>query len=354
MNHASTAGRLLFAALPGYEIDRDTERALADLGPAGLILFDRNLASPGQLADLVSAAREVCSSPLLVGIDQEGGRVNRMARVHPAFIRLPDARTQGSWPEERLLRAWRAVGAVLRAAGIDVTFAPVVDLDDGDGTNAIGARSFGTDPGRVSAMAARVIAGLRSAGVGSCLKHFPGLGGTDLDTHQALATSPISVAELWTEHVRPYRELAREALFVMTAHAHFPAVDGDDPLPGTFSRRLVSEWLRERVGFEGLVISDDLEMGAVASTGTPGERALHALGAGCDLALFCHSLDAPRRARDTIVGALESGRLSPSSAVASQTRLAVALASLHREPPRPAPVAEALVAATVLEDVLRA
>ena len=311
MSETPAPGRLLVCALAGPELLRHEEEALRELAPAGVILFARNLKSPAQVRDLVAGIRECCPLPAFVSIDQEGGTVNRLTALDGAFFRLPPARVQAAWPAERLRATWRAVGEALRALGIDVAFAPVVDLDDGDGRNAIGPRSFGTDPDRVAGCGREVLAGLAAAGVAGCAKHFPGLGGTDLDTHRALAESPLSAEELWERHVLPYRALREATPLVMTAHAWYPAVDPGDPLPGTFSRTLLSGWLRERIGYDGVVITDDLGMGAVAGRGTPGELAETALRAGADLALFCRDVDDPRRARDHLAGRLEAGALEP-------------------------------------------
>ena len=315
------AGRLLVAALPGPELPTDQANALAELRPAGAILFARNLRSPGQTADLIAGLREAAGARLFVAVDQEGGRVNRLREIEPLFHRLPPGRVQAGWGAGRVRSVWSAVGHALAALGFDVDFHPIVDLDDGPGLNAIGDRSFGVAPEHVTTVAEAVLEGLEEAGIAGCLKHFPGLGGSDLDTHVALATSPLSADALWDEHLLPYRTLAARAPLVMTAHAHFPAVDGDAPRPATFSRTLVTDWLRGRVGFDGLAISDDLEMGAVASGTGPAERAWRALEAGCDLALFCHGLDAPRRARDEIARRIETGDLPPDRVAGALRRL---------------------------------
>jgi len=316
-----SAGRLLVGALPGPELPGDQANALAELRPAGVILFARNLRSPGQTADLIAGLREAAGTPLFVAVDQEGGRVNRLREIEPLFLRLPPGRVQAGWDAGRVRSVWAAVGHALAALGFDVDFHPIVDLDDGPGLNAIGDRSFGLTPAHVTAVAEAVLDGLEEAGIAGCLKHFPGLGGTDLDTHVALATSPLSVHALWDEHLLPYRSLAARSPIVMTAHAHYPSVDADAPRPATFSRTLITGWLRGRIGFDGLVISDDLEMGAVASGAEPAERAWRALEAGCDLALFCHGLDAPRRARDEIARRMALGDLPPDRVAGALRRL---------------------------------
>ena len=328
-------GDWLVAGLPGPELTSAVERALADLAPAGVILFARNLKGVGQARDLLAGVRETLGPARLLAVDEEGGPVNRLVGLSRVFGSLPDARTQAGWGGDELEEVWYRVGRTMAALGFNVDFAPVADLDDGPGANAIGRRSFGTDPGRAVACAARVLAGLRRAGIAGCLKHFPGLGGTDLDTHLALAASPVDAAALRNAHARPYRELRDVAPLVMTAHAHYPAVDGAEPLPATFSRRLIEGWLRDDIGYDGLVISDDLEMGAVAGGGSPGTRARRAIEAGCDLALFCGDLDAPRRARDELARALKRGDLSAERLAATRRRKALVLGRLG--PPAAAP-----------------
>ncbi|MBP7148109.1 MAG: beta-N-acetylhexosaminidase [Acidobacteria bacterium] len=352
MDEGRIAAKLLVGGLPGPEITAETGRALGELVPAGLILFSRNIRSAAQVRELIAGARETCGDPLLVFLDQEGGRVNRLGPLHAAFSRLPHAREQAAWGEERLEDVWAGIGAALAALGFDVDFAPVVDLDAGEGENAIGPRSFGLDPRQVAEQAGAVLRGLRRAGVAGCLKHFPGLGTASQDTHLAPATSPAKPRELWERDVLPYRELRELAPFVMTAHAHYPEVDGREPLPATFSRRLLGEWLRERVGYDGVVVSDDLEMGAVARLGSPGELACRTLEAGADLALFCAGLDGPRRARDEIARRLARGSLDPSIVAHSGRRLAAVLAGYTgaRGAPRPADSFQA--AAARLDELL--
>lgn len=326
MDNAQLAGRLLIAALPGPDLPPAVEAAIRDLRPTGVILFDRNIKSESQLRELTGAFREVLGSPALIAVDLEGGRVNRLRGLHPAFAALPPGIDQAQWETARIEEVWEQVGRALTALGFDLDFHPPVDLDDSDGSNAIGNRSFGTDPRVVTRVAGAALAGLERAGVIGCLKHFPGLGGTTIDTHEDLAASPLTADDLWDRHLVPYRELSAAAPMVMTAHAHYPQIDGPAPLPGTYSERLLGEWLRERIGFDGVVISDDLMMGAVAKRGTAGERALSALRAGCDMVMFCQDLDAPRRGRDLIASALDKGDLDRGRAQESLARVMTLLA----------------------------
>lgn len=346
MSDLATPSRRLVAALPGPELTASIERAVKDLDPAGFILFDRNLKTASQTAALTAGLKALLGRPLLLAIDQEGGRVNRLKALHPAFLKLPAAREQAGWPLEKLEGAWERVGSCLSALGLNTDFAPVADLDDGAGANAIGPRSYSPEPRRAAACAGAVLAGLSQAGIAGCLKHFPGLGGTATDTHLALARSPLSEAAL-AEHALPYRLLAPKAPLVMSAHAHYPEVDGPAPLPATFSRRLLTDLLRTRIGYPGVVVSDDLEMGALAGFGSPGERARRAFEAGCDLVLFCDDLDAPRRARDA--EAARPRRGGDPGDEASLTRIAGLLASF---PPAPGSAEGFTNAAAALEEYL--
>jgi len=356
MDPRDRASRRLFAGLPRPELDPPAERALAELQPAGVILFDRNLRSVAQLRDLVAGVREVCRDPVLVAVDEEGGPVNRLRRVDDLFALLPDARRQATWPADRLAAVWRAVGRALRCLGFDVDFAPVVDLDAGSGRNAIGPRAWSDDPDEVVRCAGAVLGGLADAGIASCLKHFPGLGGTDVDTHRELAVSPMTPDRFETRDGRPFAELASRAPMVMTAHAWYPGLEHADqaPRPATFSRPLVHGLLRSRLGYDGVVVSDDLGMGALAGHGGPDRRAVQALAAGCDVALFCADLDAPRRARDAILAALRDGRLDEREHVEALARLGRLFARLHLDAPGPLPWQAWNAARDELEAVLGA
>jgi beta-N-acetylhexosaminidase len=182
-----------------------------------------------------------------------------------------------------------------------------------------------------------VLEGLAAAGVRGCLKHFPGLGRTDRDTHRGLAVSPCSEEELWSKHAEPFRRLATLAPMVMTAHAHYPAVDPGEPLPATFSPVLVHGWLRQRLGFTGTVVSDDLEMGALRVEPDVAARSRRAVEAGIDALLFCHELDVPRRALDGLDRARRRGELDEDAWRAAADRVARLRRETAEHRPGPAP-----------------
>lgn len=282
-------GEVLTVGLSGLELTDEERRLLDELRPAGVILFARNVDSLGRLAALCRELDERLGRPLLL-IDQEGGRVDRLkglvGRSPPA--RLLAAAGEGAVREQASLMA-RAV----RVAGLNFNCTPVVDLDEGHEGNGIGDRSFGGDPDRVAELAAAVLAAHDEQRVATSLKHFPGLGRTRADTHALRPQLDLDEQELLERELRPFRALAGRASSVMVCHAAFPRL-AEGPVPASLSRGLVTGLLRERLGYRGLVVTDDLEMGAVTDR-PPGERAVAALEAGCDLLLFCKD---PAQARE--------------------------------------------------------
>lgn len=288
------AARVLMA---GFGADHDAELPrLARLAPAGAILFARNLGSAAEIAALTGRLVELLPAPTLVALDQEGGRVNRLA---PLLGALPTAERLAAEPIDATRRHAALTASALAALGFNLDFAPVVDLCPPTTPNGIGDRSFGPDPERVAACAAAFLAGLQSRGVAGCLKHFPGLGDTRVDSHVELPTVTRDRETLLRLDLAPYRRLAPAAAAVMVGHARYPALDGDQAPPATGSARVVS-LLRTELGYDGLVVTDDLEMGAVADRDVDGALAVRAIEAGCDLLLYCSRLERAERARDAL------------------------------------------------------
>ncbi len=353
MNRECNASAVLGAALSGPELEAPELRALGELQPGLVTLFARNLRSPSQIRDLIAGIRETCEAPLLVALDQEGGAVNRLREPFPATAAFPPAREQARLQPSRLRALWEAQAALLAALGFDVDFAPVVDLDGGDGVNGVGARSYSTDPGTASHHAELVLDTLASAGLAGCLKHFPGLGETQLDTHRELARCTTNATRLWELHAAPYRALAEKAPLVMCAHAHFVDVVGESPCPGTFSPTLLRGWLRDRLGYEGVVVTDDLGMGAVCRIeASAGRRARRALDAGADLLLFCEGLDEAREARDTLVEALDAGDIDDNALAESRGRVDALTKKLRGRSVAPSPANATELAYAALVDAL--
>ncbi len=297
------AGRVLMVGVPGGRLDARTTRLLAELQPGGVILFSRNLESPAQTVHLLDDLRERLPRPALFAVDQEGGRVSRLARWIGA---TPPAAALAAAGEATAEGFGRVTASALRALGFNLDFAPVVDVSGGDATHGIGDRSWGSDPLAVTRLAGSFLDGLEEGGVAGCLKHFPGLGATEVDSHVALPTVLRSRRELEEVELLPFRRLAARAPAVMVAHAHYPALDPTPGVPASLSAAVVSGLLRSALGFGGLVVTDDLEMGAVAPLDVLGDAAPRAIDAGCDLLLYCADLERARRARERLASRARS------------------------------------------------
>jgi beta-N-acetylhexosaminidase len=286
-------GRVLMVGIPGPRLDAETRDALDTLSPGGVIIFRRNIESPADLAVLVGDLLEAMPPPTLIAIDQEGGRVSRL---EPWIGPTPTAAALADDAGGSAFRLGRATALGLRALGVNLDFAPVVDLCEPDARNGIGDRSFGTDAAVAARHAGSFLDGLQKSGVAGCLKHFPGLGDTTVDSHEVLPTVHRDRHQLEDQDFRPYRLLAKRAASVMVGHGHYPALDPQPGLPATLSHEIVQGCLRGQVGFGGLVASDDMEMGAVADLDRDGSAAVAAVAAGCDLVLYCADLERAARA----------------------------------------------------------
>lgn len=312
-------GRCLLVGFKETELGAGLAARLRALEPAGVILFRRNLATPQQTIALLDGVRELLPRPALLALDQEGGRVSRL---EPWIGPTPSAERLAGVGPDATGRFARATGRALRALGFNLDFAPVVDLSAPDAPNGIGSRSFATDPSRVVANARAFLVALESEGVAGCLKHFPGLGDTKVDSHHELPRVERSRAEL-EPHLEPYRELGTLAPVVMVGHGSYPALDPEPSRPASCSAAIVSGLLRGELGYAGLVATDDLEMGAVAPRDADGSVAVEALAAGADLLLYCADLDRAEEARRAIDRAVAG---SPTLAA----RLAEAVESVER------------------------
>lgn len=278
------AGDFLFI---GFEESRMTAalgKLLRRVRPAGLVLFRRNLSTPEGTRELTDAARAALGYRPFVAIDQEGGTVSRLRAFgfdFPTALEL--ARTGRPADAERQARL---MGRALRMLGVNVDFAPVVDMSPPDSKNGIGTRSFSTDPAVAARYAGAFLRGLKKEGVLGCLKHFPGLGSTTADSHKTLPTSRLSASALLRRDIEPFRILARRAPFVMFGHAYYPALSGRKKMPADLDFKIATTLLRERAGFRGVALSDDLAMKAVPAWAR--ERRPEAfLAAGCDMLLAC-------------------------------------------------------------------
>lgn len=319
--------RRMVIGLPPAGLSPAWERDFSAYPPAGVILFRRDFRDLEGLRKTTAHLRELARPRrLLLAIDEEGGWVSQLAghlTVPPNAALLARGGAPGDveW-------ACRVSGERLRALGIDWNFAPVADVNSEPLNPVIGPRSFGRDPATVTELASEAVRGYRAAGLASCLKHFPGHGDTAIDSHLALPNCALDRATLERIHIAPFRDM-READAVMTAHVVYPALDPGQP--ATFSRAIVHDLLRGQLGFEGVCITDALEMKGASAGRSPFEMALGALEAGCDLLLFAFHDEAVRRVRLELAKALVDGAIDRESFDAARPRLA----KLDRERPEP-------------------
>jgi len=304
-------GQRVMVGFAGCEASPDVKRLIRDFGVGSIVLFGRNVDAPEQVAELVrelqAHARDAGHErPLLIAVDQEGGRV---ARLRAPWTLWPPLRAVGRLGSEDVARRMgEALAAELKPLGIGCDFAPVVDVDTNPRSPVIGDRSFGDDPDLVGRLGVALIRGLQEGGVAACAKHFPGHGDTEVDSHLGLPRVEHSPARLEDVELRPFRH-AIEAGVATIMTAHVVVSELDDRVPATLSPRVIDELLRRKMKYEGLIVADDLEMKAVAGW-RPGEAAVMAAQAGCDLMPFCITHDAQVEAVEGLIRALEAEELT--------------------------------------------
>ena len=307
---ARTAARTLCVGFEGAEASPQTLGALAALRPAGVILFARNIVSVEACATLVARLRAACEDglPLLVAVDQEGGRVARLRR---GAVELPSAMALAACDDEDLCeRVGLALARDVRRAGATVDFAPVLDVASDPRNTVIGTRAFGDDPKHVAHLGSALARGLERGGVVAVAKHFPGHGATAVDSHHALPVVTAGAAQLRSRDLAPFAYAVEHGIrAIMTAHVAVPALDPDG-CPATLSHRLLTDVLRGELAFGGVCVTDCLEMGAIASTIGSERAAVEALRAGADLLIVSHSLTLAARIAQAIADAVHEGSLS--------------------------------------------
>ena len=328
-------GQLFMVGIPHPALDSDTRKLLQDLRPGGVILFRRNYTDPEALASLCANLHSLFPDAApLIALDHEGGRVHRLK---PPFTHFPPAASVGRIDSAVLAQqVGCAMGRELRSVGIDIDFAPVLDVLTNPSNTAIGDRAFAADPQSVSLLGCALARGLREGGVIPCGKHFPGHGATLMDSHKDLPRDERGEEDLIGLDLVPFQRAIHEQIeMIMTAHILYPALDPD--LPATLSPAIIDGLLRRRLGFQGVVVTDDLEMGAIVRHSTIEQAAVNALLAGADLLLICHHLERAAAARDACVRALGDGALTQQR-VAEAVQRIQALKLAHRQrPPVTAP-----------------
>jgi beta-N-acetylhexosaminidase len=308
-------GERFMVGFDGHTASPDVKRLIREYGVGHVILFGRNVDGPEQVAELVRELQGVAkdaghSLPLLVAVDQEGGRVSRLPSPWTIWPPMRAVGRIGS--EEVARRVGAALAAELAACGIRWDLAPDVDVDTNPKNPVIGDRSFGDDPRLVGRLGAAVIRGLQEGGVAACAKHFPGHGDTDVDSHLELPAVDHARSRLEEVELPPFRA-AIEAGVASIMTAHVLVRELDDAVPATLSPRVVGGLLRQEMGYDGVIVSDDLEMKAVATHWGVGPGAVKAAQAGCDLLPVCSSPDAQVAAIESVIHGLEAEAVSWTS-----------------------------------------
>ncbi len=304
----------------------------------GLIIFARNIEHPRQVRELCAAIRAI-RPDLLLAVDQEGGRVQRLRQ---GFTRLPAMRSIAERPEAQTLArhcGWLMAAEVL-AVGLDLSFAPVLDLDH-QRSAVVGTRAFEGDPERAAQLAGAFIQGMNEAGMAATGKHFPGHGWAEADSHVAIPTDERSLDSLRAQDLVPFARLSRQLAAVMPAHVIYPQVDAQ---PAGFSRRWLQDILRGELQFDGVIFSDDLSMAGAHVVGDAASRIEAALSAGCDMGLVCND----RAAAELALSAAQRLNVTPSPRLARMHGQAHA-ASEYRQHPRWLQAMQALRAAQLVD-----
>lgn len=312
-------GTLILTGVPGQSLTPESAQFLQDERIGGVIYFASNYANPKQLAEFSQSIQDL--DPILqrfIGVDQEGGRVQRFQ--NQGFTKVPAARKIGDLRSPKLAyEIAQHMGEELRTVGINLSFAPVCDILTEPKNPVIGDRAFAEDAETVSVMASATVRGLSQAGVLACAKHFPGHGDTTLDSHFALPSIATSLETLQSREWLPFQRAIRSKCpIVMTAHIVAMALDPTQP--ATLSRIVLQDYLRKQLRFDGVIVSDDLEMKAISDAFPGSEGPRRALEAGCDLLIF-RTLARSREALADLRQDLKLGTLSPERVLESAARV---------------------------------
>src|SRR5215471_8961597 len=337
-------GQFLFIGLPGTEVDEETRKLIEEIKPGGIIIFGRNVESSEQLRKLVDDARKLIPTEPLVAIDQEGGLVDRLRPIFPPMPSARAIRQHGDLAASRALG--RVTGELLRMLGLNLNFAPVMSIiteERSKLTNGLYSRSFGRSPAEVLGNTTVYMRGLQGAGCLGCLKHFPGIGAGAVDSHIEMPLVPLTHDDLLAQDLAPYIELFQReddrVRVVMVSHGGFPNIDikkgttGGLIEPASISRSIVTNLLRDELGYKHLVVTDDLEMGAIAKHCSIEEAAVKAFDAGEDMLLICATPEIIRRGYRELLAAARDKRISERRIKESLKRIAAA--KTLTQPPTP-------------------
>ena len=307
MSDADKGGQLLMIGIHGKTLNDDAKFMLNEYRVGGIILFDRNMESKDQvkslIADINKTGKSAGLTPLFIGIDQEGGAV---ARMEDQLIKVPPAEELGKEPIEQAVSLAKQSGTELKDLGFNINFAPVADLGLTYG------RSFSTNPDEVVRYASAVGKAYDEAGLWYSYKHFPGIGKTDVDLHADTSVVPVSKETLLNEDTKVFVDLIKQSkpntYAIMVSHAMYPQIDPDHP--SSLSKAIITDWLRKDMGYNGVVVTDDMDMGALAKHYTFGDMAVQSILAGSDILLVCHEYEHMQEAYNGLMKAVKDGRIS--------------------------------------------
>lgn len=281
-------GQHFIVGFEGTSVPKVLKKLIQTHNIGGVILFRRNISSKKQVQSLIKKIRSLSKNPLWISVDHEGGRVFRLP---PPFTQIPSMQTIGdkyraTGDLDFIRELGQTMGAELREVGFNLNFSPVVDVHSNPANPVIGDRSFGPDPRMVWKCSEALIEGMKNRGIITCAKHFPGHGATNLDSHKTLPIVPGSGRLIWRRDITPFRKLIerKKIQTIMTAHVLYPELDSEHP--ATLSHPILTGLLRHKLGFDGVLFSDDLFMKAL--TDSPNRSAINFFKAGGDIALFCH------------------------------------------------------------------
>lgn len=312
-------GQLLMAGFDGTSPSKEIEDLIKKHHIGGVVLFSRNIKNPAQTAKLTAALQKLSpQAPLLIAVDQEGGRVSRLP---PPFTQFPPARALGRCDSVTLTYSIaEAMAKELAAVGINMNFAPVLDVDTNPKNPIIGDRSFGSSPTLVSKHGLAMIVGMHDQKVIACGKHFPGHGDTASDSHKTLPVVDHPIKRLADTELKPFIHAVENRLScLMTAHVLYPQFD--DKLPASLSKKIISQLLRKTIKFDDVVVTDDLEMKGITDHFTVPEAAVKAVQAGSDLILVCHSADQQMAVLEALIHAVEKKTISEARLDESLNRI---------------------------------
>ena len=322
-------GQLFFLGFQGSAPDSETQALIDRIRPSGFLFFQRNIHSVDQFFGLTTQLRELNGLPMFLAIEHEGGRVDRLKQVFSAIPSMTELAGLGT---AYVRGGAKIIAAELEAAGLNLDFAPVLDLESHGSVMA--ERTLSGNPLEVTRLGGAFVEELARKNVLSCVKHFPGLGPATTDPHFVLPRIEKTRKQLLQEDVLPFMNLIDEVPMIMVGHAHYPGLGDDKPVPASLSAKIVEGFLRKKLGYQGIIITDDLTLGAISAIGLTPDLFLRAFEAGNDLLLFSQTTPLVEQAFKTIVRAVRGSEALKTRLDESVARILALKARIQYTPVR--------------------